>query len=315
MTTLAENPLQAIIEYVQGYYARRRDPRMDPVTRLAEARRLFLTGGCIEGVVPLIEPTTRVIPVRNADVRGEWVLAQGAKPVRRLLYIHGGGMYMGDAAGYRHMVERLSAALEAAVFSLDYRLAPEDRFPAAPDDCLAAWRWLEKNGPTGPLAAEKLWVAGDSAGGNLVLVLLGDLKRLGGRTADAACAIAPLTDFTHEGRRQLGPTRRDPFLSVEAIATLNDIYLPPGHDPKDPRVSPLFGDLAGLPPTLVDVGEREVLVDDGRLWVEKAQKAGTLAKLAVQPGMTHVFQWWCHILPEGRRSLEEIAAFLLHPKA
>lgn len=314
MTTLAENPLQAIIEYVQGYYLRRRDPRMDPVTRLAEARRLFLTGGCIEGVVPLIEPTTRVIAVPRAAVRGEWVLAAGARPERRLLYIHGGGMYMGDAASYRHMVERLSAALQAAVFSLDYRLAPEDRFPAAPDDCLAAWRWLEKNGPAGSAPAEKLWLAGDSAGGNLVLVLLGDLKRLGGRTADAAVAIAPVTDFTHDARRALGPTRNDPFLSIEAIATLNDLYLPPGQDPKDPRVSPLFGDLSGLPPTMVDVGEREVLQDDARVYVEKAKAAGSPATLAVQPGMTHVFQWWCHILPEGARNLDEIAAFLRDPK-
>jgi monoterpene epsilon-lactone hydrolase len=315
MTTLAENPLQAIIEYVQGYYLRRRDPRMDPTTRLLEARRLFLTGGCVEGEVPLIEPTTRVRVVSQGGVRGEWVMAEGATPERRLLYIHGGGMYMGDAASYRHMVERLSAGLQASVFSLDYRLAPEDRFPAAPDDSLAAWRWMEKNGPNGPAPADKLWLAGDSAGANLVLVLLGDLKRLGGRTADAAVAIAPVTDFTHDARRELGPTRRDPLLSVEAIATLNDIYLPPGQDPKDPRVSPLFGDLSGLPPTMVDVGEREVLLDDGRLWVEKAKAAGSPATLAVQPGMTHVFQWWCHILPEARRNLVEIADFLRNPKA
>jgi acetyl esterase/lipase len=222
-------------------------------------------------------------------------------------------MYMGDAASYRHMVEPLSAALQAAVFSLDYRLAPEDRFPAAPDDCLAAWRWMERNGPTGPAPAEKLWLVGDSAGGNLVLVLLRDLKRLGGRTADAAVAIAPVTDFTHEVRRERGPTRRDPFLTVEGVATLNDIYLQPGQDPKDPRVSPCFGDLAGLPPTLVDVGEREVLVDDGQLYVERAQAAGSPAQLAVRPGMTHVFQWWCHILPEARQNLQEIAAFLETP--
>jgi acetyl esterase/lipase len=173
---------------------------------------------------------------------------------------------------------------------------------------------MEKNGPTGAAPAETLWVVGDSAGGNLVLVLLQDLKRLGARSADAAVAIAPVTDFTHEGRRVLGPTRRDPFLTVEGVATLNDIYLPEGQDPKDPRVSPLFGDLAGLPSTLVDVGEREVLVDDGRLYVERAQAAGSPARLAVRPGMTHVFQWWCHILPEARQNLQEIAAFLRNPR-
>jgi len=315
MTTPTDYSLESIIEHVQGYYATRRDPAMDAMTRVMEARRLFLTGGCIDGIVPGIAGTTRVRPVRASGVRGEWVLAQGADPRRRLLYVHGGGMYTGDAAGYRHMVERLSSELRAAVFSLDYRLAPEDRFPAAPDDCLAAWSWLEVNGPEGPLPAERLWVAGDSAGGNLVLVLLQDLKRRGGRTADAAVAIAPVTDFTHAVRRERGPTRGDPFLSVAAIETLNDIYLPPGQDPRDPRVSPLFGDLAGLPPTLLDVGAREVLACDSEGYAERARAAGSPVRLAVRPGMTHVFQWWCHLLPEGRRNLGEIAAFLDEPRS
>ncbi|HKY94255.1 MAG TPA: alpha/beta hydrolase [Kiloniellales bacterium] len=314
MTTLAENPLQAIIEYVQSFYDVRRDATVDPVTRLMEARRLFLVGGCVEGRVPRIATTTRVIPVRQGGVRGEWVLAAGARPERRLLYIHGGGMCMGEASSYRHMVEPLSEALQAAVFSLDYRLAPEDRFPAAPDDCLAAWRWMERNGPADAAPAEKLWVAGDSAGGNLLLVLLGDLKRQGGRTADAAVAIAPLTDFTHEVRRREGASRRDPYLTVEGLATLNAVYLPAAQDPRDPRVSPLFGDLAGLPPTLLDVGEREVLLDDAKAYAERATAAGSPVRLAVRPGMPHVFQWWCHLLPEARANLAEIAAFLREPK-
>lgn len=317
MTTLAENPLQAIIEYVLEFYAARRDPAIDPVTRLMEARRLFLAGGCVEGRVPVIENSTRVIPVRQQGVAGEWVLAKGARAERRLLYIHGGGMYMGEAAAYRHMMEVLSQALGAAVFAVDYRLAPEHRFPAAPDDCLAAWRWMERHGPLGAGQAETLWIAGDSAGGNLVLVLLQDLKRQGGRTADAAVAIAPLADFTEETgavRRRNAARRRDPFITAEGLASLNGIYLPPGQDPRDPRVSPLLGDLSGLPPTLLDVGEREVLVDDATLYAEKAKAAGSPAKLVVRPGMTHVFQWWCHVLPEARQNLQEIAAFLLDPR-
>ena len=314
MTTLAENPLQAIIEYVQGIYAVRRDATVDPVTRLMEARRLFLVGGCIEGRVPLLQGDTRIVPVAQGGLRGEWVLAAGARPDRRLLYIHGGGMYMGDAASYRHMLEVLSAALEAAVLGIDYRLAPEHRFPAAPDDCLAAWRWMERYGPAGEGEAERLWVAGDSAGGNLVLVLLQDLKRRGGRTADAAVAIAPVTDFTGEARRLEGARRRDPFLTVEGLAALHEVYLPPGQDLRDPRISPLFGDLSGLPPTLLDVGEREVLLDDSRLYADKAKAAGSPVRFAVRPGMTHVFQWWTHVLPEARENLAEIAAFLRDPR-
>jgi len=313
MTTLAEDPLQAIIEYVLGFYAARSDPGVDPMTSLLESRRLVLLGACVEGRVPFLQATTRIVPVQAGAVRGEWVLAAGARADRRLLYIHGGGMFMGDPPAYRHMLEPLSAALGAAVFAVDYRLAPEHRFPAQPDDCLAAWRWIEANGPGGASPAERLWIAGDSAGATLVLVLLRDLKRLGGRTADAAAALAPVTDFTHAVRREAGPMRGDPFLTLDAVAGINALYLPPGQDPADPRVSPLFGDLAGLPPTLLDVGSREVLLDDSRAYAEKARAAGSQATLAVQPGMTHVFQWWCHVLPEGRKNLAEVAAFLCSP--
>ena len=312
MTTLAEDPLQAIIEHVEHLMSLGRIE--DPLTNLLELRRRFLPGGCIEGRMPLIGGTTRVIPVQQPGIRGEWVLAEGARPDRRLLYVHGGYMALGDAEAYRHMMEPLSRALQAAVLAIDYRLAPEHRFPAAPDDCLAAWRWMERNGPAGAGDAAQLWLAGDSAGGNLVLVLLQDLKRLGGRTADAAASIAPVTDLTGDCRRAAAPLRRDPFISLEACDWMTGLYLPPGHDPRDPRASPLFGDLAGLPPTLVEVGEREVLLDDARLYVERAVAAGSPARLVVKPRMPHVFQWWCHVLPEARQSLEEIAAFLMDPK-
>lgn len=292
------------------------DPAVDPVTRLAERRRAILSGACVGGAYPAIRPTTRIVPSGLPGFAGEWVLAKDADPRRRLLYIHGGGWVMGRAVDYRHMMERLSAELGAAVFALDYRLAPEHPWPAGPDDCLAAWQTFCARGPAGPLAADALWLAGDSAGGNLALVLLQDLKAAGARLPDAVATCGAVTDFSLASETFESCAQTDPMITREGAALVRGLYLPPGTDLTDPRASPLAGDLAGLPPTLLHAGEREVLMGDSLAYAAKAEAAGSPATVRIWPGMIHVFEWYCHLLPAARRALAEMAAFLKsHAKA
>ncbi len=302
--------LERIVEHVQGFYKDRNQGEIDTITRVAEMRRLVLTGACVGGAVPLLQPSTRVIPARDGGLTGEWVLAAGADPRRRLLYIHGGGWVSGAPSDYRHMMEAFSTHLRAAVFAVDYRLAPEAPWPAAPDDCLAAWQAMVARGPAGPLAADALWLAGDSAGGNLALVLLQDLKAGGGRLPVAVATMGAATDFALRGESYQSKAAADPMINRDAAKLMRSLYLPAGSDLADPRISPAAGDLSGLPPTLLHVGEREVLLDDSLSYGAKAEAAGSPASVRVWPGMIHVFEWWCHLLPSSRRALMEMATFL-----
>ena len=138
--------VERILAHVMGMIGPLADPSLDPVTRLAERRRAILSGGCIGGAYPTLRRGTRVVPSSQPGFQGEWVLAEGADPRRRLLYIHGGGWVMGRAVDYRHMMERLSAELGGAVFALDYRLAPRGR-----------WRPRRSGWPAIPPAATSRW--------------------------------------------------------------------------------------------------------------------------------------------------------------
>ena len=234
-------------------------------------------------------------------IPGEWVRpARGQGPVRRLLYLHGGGFVACSPKSHRPVTGAL-AERGFAVFAVDYRLAPEHPFPAGVEDACAAWDAFAADGPAA--------IAGDSAGGNLALVAMLSARDRGLPLPTAAALFSPVTDFLAQDGSRVSNASRDAMFDPRAMINLGPMYLG-GADPADPRISPLFADLAGLPPLLFHVGEREVLRDDSVRMAEKARAAGVTVSLTVFPVVAHVWQFAHSMLPEARTSLDGAAEFL-----
>jgi acetyl esterase/lipase len=248
-------------------------------------------------------------PVSDGAIRGEWVVAPGVDTRRRVLYLHGGAFMMGSPRSHRSITNRLSEVANAAVFALDYRLLPENSRLEGIADCQNGYRWILQNGPDGPEPLDFLVVSGDSAGGNLTLMTIAWARDEGLRPADAAVALSPSTDTTVASDPMLGPAlgklTRFPAI-IWWWATLFTSRM----KPSDRRNSPLRGDLSGLPPVLVQASEAEMLLDDARRYVEKAQAAGTDARLQCWPHMVHVWQIFTPDLPEAEDAFERIGQFL-----
>ncbi len=248
---------------------------------------------------------TRVRPVGEAGVRGEWVLAPGVRDDRAVFFVHGGGFIIGSPAIYRHLVSRLSLSSGCAVFSLDYRLAPEAPHPAALEDVLRAWHWLT----TGRLGASRVAAAGDSAGGNLLLATLLRLNASRQPLPAAVAVMAPWADLSISGGSVSTNRQADPYIPAELLRPVASAYLQ-GYDPRLPEASPLFGDFARFPPMLIHVGSTEVLLDDALRLERSARQSGVDVTLKTWQGLPHVVQLFSPLVPEGRRSLEEIGGFL-----
>src|SRR6267154_582465 len=231
-------------------------------------------------------------------ISGEW--AQPARPRKgaAIIHVHGGWFNLGTARAYRNFVGHIAASAGAAAFIPDYRLAPEHPFPAAVTDVEACYRGLVDKG------INKIAVVGDSAGGNLALVLLSIDK-----SAVGAVAISPVTDLALTGESFETRAEADPYFTKSQVAGLVGAYLGRA-DPKNPLASPLYGDLSGLPPIRVHVGDAEVLLDDSRRYVERAVAAGVDAELDVWMGMPHGFVTGIGQFEAARQSLDAIGAFL-----
>lgn len=261
------------------------------------------------------------VDIRPADadgVPGEWVLAAGADPDRRLLYLHGGAFTMGSSRSHRGITSTLSRLAGAAVLAIDYRLMPEHRRLDCLADCQRAYRWILGNGPRGPAPVDTLFVAGDSAGGNLCLALIAWARDAGLRAADAAVALSPVTDGTLSSPSLVANLRSDHMLGpvFGRLARLPRglllwlAWLAARVRPCDPRVSPAHGNLHGLPPTLVQASEAEMLLDDARRYVNKARAAGSDARLQTWHHMVHVWHAFGATLPEATEAFGRIAEFL-----
>lgn len=248
----------------------------------------------------------RFTPAGNAPVPGEWVVSDRCRPdAPVLLYIHGGGFFACSPATHRAVTASLAHTAQFRVFAPDYRLAPEHRFPAAVDDVRAVHDWLVRTGDA-PTA-----VAGDSAGGNLALTLLLGLRDDGRPMPRAAICFSPVTDLAATGASLAGNDSRDCMFYGKQLALLARFYLPEGMDPRDPAASPLYADLAGLPPLLLQVGEREVLRDDSTRLAACAEAAGVTVELEVWPVVPHAWPVMGRWLPEARRSVQRALDFAI----
>ncbi len=259
----------------------------------------------MDSVLAQPPPGTAVEPADAGGVPAEWVIAAGVDSARVLLYLHGGAYQAGSPATLRHTIALISAAAQARVLSVDYRLAPEHPFPAAVDDALTAYRFLLDGG--GDPAA--IAIAGDSSGGGLALASLVALRDAGDRLPAAAVAISPWTDLALTGESLTTRADADVMIKPDGIREDAATYLV-GADPRHPYASPLYAGLRGLPPLLIQVGDAEVILDDSTRFAAKARAAGVDVTLEVWDQMPHVWHAFAGLLPESDQAIERIGGWL-----
>ena len=225
-------------------------------------------------------------------------------PRRVILYCHGGGYTSGNLGYSRVLSSKLAHVTGYDVLSFEYRLAPEHPYPAAVEDALRAWDYLMYLG----YGAENVTAAGDSAGGNLALVLCTRLKAAGRRLPRALLLMSPWTDMTMSGASYRERAESDPMLTAEYIEAVRSAYAG-GQDYRSPELSPLLGDLRGFPPALIQVGDHEILYSDSATLQEALHRAQVPCRLEVSEGMWHVFQMFP--VKKAAAAMESAARFLL----
>src|SRR5712691_11835946 len=251
------------------------------------------------------EADVKCEPVTAGGVSAEWISAPGAAADRAVLYLHGGGYVAGSIKTHRDLMGRVSRAAKARVLGLDYRLAPEHPFPAAVDDSVAAYKWMLEQG----IKPARIAVAGDSAGGGLAVATLVAIRDAKLSIPGAGVCLSPWVDMEGIGKSMESKAAIDPVVQREGLLGMAAAYLG-GQNPRSPLAAPLYADLKGLPPLLIQVGEAETLLDDSTRLADRAKAAGVNAKLEVWPEMIHVWQMFASFLPEGQQAVDGIGGFL-----
>lgn len=239
-------------------------------------------------------------------VPGEWSQVPDSDASGALLYFHGGGYCSGSILSHRRLVTEAGRAAGMRTLAIDYRRAPEHPYPAAHQDALTAWRFLRRQG----LAAKRIAVGGDSAGGNLTLGLIQRLRASGEDLPGCAWLLSPWTDLTMSGATLETRDAIDPLIHKAYLTELADAYAPPPADRSTPLISPLFADLSGFPPTLIQVGSAETLLADATRLAETAGAADVGVTLEIWPHMIHAWPVWNAGLQDGRRALASAGQFI-----
>ncbi len=270
----------------------------------------FDLDGLRQGMGARQEPADRDVRctrVKAGHVPAEWVVAPGADPDLRLLYLHGGGYVSGSGANYIPLAADISAAAECAVLLPDYRLAPEHPFPAGLEDCIHAYEWMIGSGPSGAGPARATFIAGDSAGGGLVLATLLALRDRKRPLPSGAIPMSAFADLTLASESIQSEADNELYMHPSCLPEFVRLYAGTD-DVGNPLVSPVFGDYTGIPPLLIQVGEYEVIRDDSVRVASRARACGVDVTLEVWPGQVHVFQ--VRGLPESREAISRVADFM-----
>jgi acetyl esterase/lipase len=245
-------------------------------------------------------------PVDLDGVPGEWSMVPGTDPSRVLVFFHGGGYCSGSIRSHRRMATEAGRAAGVRTLAVGYRLAPEHPFPAARDDALTAWHWLRKQG----IDAAHIAVGGDSAGANLSVALINQLRADSEKLPACAWLVSPWTDLTMSGSTMKTKDAVDPLMHRGYLQELANAYVPAGMENNDPRISVLYADLHGLPPALIQVGSDETLLDDASRFATATGAADVSVTLEIWPHMIHAWHLWNAHLDAGRRALASAAAFI-----
>lgn len=243
--------------------------------------------------------------VLAGGVPGEWISSGKPNKDRVLLYLHGGGYIVCSIETHRNLIWRMARTINGRALAINYRLAPEDPYPAAVDDAESTYRWLLETG-TKP---ENIVVAGDSAGGGLTFALMVRLKSLGLPLPAACIGLSPWTDLAATGKSLKRNARKDPMFDPAMLPRAIDLYAQ-GVDVRHPEVSPLYADHTDFPPTLIQVGSTEILLDDSRRMAASLQQSGVECELDVWRGMPHVWQVFSQKMPEGREAILRMGHFM-----
>jgi epsilon-lactone hydrolase len=239
-------------------------------------------------------------------VSGEWATPADVDVPTVIFYLHGGGYGVGSVASHRHLVGKLAKATRARAFAIDYRLAPEHKFPAAVEDAATSARWLLRQG----VRPQHLVFAGDSAGGGLAIATTLVLREAGDPLPAALICISPLTDLAKEGESMRTKADLDPMVQPQSSAAYAARYVGEGGDLKAPLASPLYANLRGLPPMSILVGTWETLLDDSTRLAARAEAAGVEVDLQVWNEMIHIWPYFADIIPEGREAIAAIARYI-----
>jgi acetyl esterase/lipase len=254
-----------------------------------------------------LPPGVKLEKVDAGGVPAERIVAPGARSRQWIFYTHGGGWAQGITDSHRSFVAKLSQATGASGLLPDYRLTPEHPFPAGLNDCVTAYRWLLSQG----VAASQIAIAGESAGGNLALATTLSVREGGDTLPAVLVAISPATDMAMTGETFQTKAFVDPILGAGLPQDAYALYTNHGAtDPRNPLVSPLYADLHGMPPTLLQVGTQEVLLSDSTRMADRLKAAGVETKLEVWPGMFHAFSAGSDFIPEGRLAMQHIVKFI-----
>lgn len=249
------------------------------------------------------------VDLEHIDINGMaavWISSPEVDSNKVVLYLHGGGYILGSLNSHQDIAMRIGRAAKARVLLVDYRLAPEDPFPAAVEDAVKSYKWLIENQKIVP---NKIVIAGDSAGGGLTLVTLIKLRDNNINLPAAGVCLSPWTDVALTSESLIRNAKVDPFLKLYDLVFMADLYVG-DNDPKNPYISPLYADLHDLPPILIQVGTAESIEDDSVRFAEKAKKAGVDVKLEVFDDMIHVFQAFADWAPEGQDGIDKIGSFI-----
>ena len=247
----------------------------------------------------------RCEPVDAGGVPAEWIMTPQSMAERVILYLHGGGYTTGSVNTHREMISRLSRAAGARVLAIDYRLGPEHPFPAAVEDATTAYRWLLENG----VEPTRLVIAGDSAGGGLTVATLVALRDAGSPLPTAGVCLSPWVDLEGIGESMTTKAEADPMIQRDHLLAMAKAYLGDAN-PRTPLAAPLYADLTGLPPLLIQVGTAETLLDDSTRLAERARSAGVRVVLEPWEDMIHVWHFFASVLPEGQQALDRVGEFI-----
>ncbi|MDA0679994.1 MAG: alpha/beta hydrolase [Proteobacteria bacterium] len=286
-----------IVRYFSGHYMRRVTPDRD----VHELRAGLEYRG---GLLPPAK-NVKIQSVTINDIHCEWHVPAGCEDAPVIYYLHGGVYIMGSPATHRRLVSYIAREAGMRALVPDYRLAPENRFPAALEDSLGVYRQLLRDG----LNASAMAIGGDSAGGNLAMATMLALREAGDELPAACILISPWLDMTNEGESRRSRASVDPWFNpahvpASAAKMFSEFEL------RNPLVSPVFAEASGLPPTLIQVGDHEILLSDSTRMAENIRLAGGEVQLQVWPAMWHVFQFFIGQMPESRRAIADIGRFL-----
>jgi monoterpene epsilon-lactone hydrolase len=252
-----------------------------------------------------LPPDVAVEPVTANGVKAEWTSTPGADASKVVLFLHGGGYVIGSLDSHRHLVAECGRTAGTRTLAIDYRMAPEYPFPAAVEDTVAAYRFLLDSG----IAAKHIAIAGDSAGGGLVVGGILAIREAGLPLPGCAWCISPWVDMEAQGQSFADRATTDPTVQRPTIQFMATTYLA-GADPKSPTAAPIHGDLRGLPPMMIQVGACETLLDDSILLARAAGIADVPVDLQIWPEMIHVWHTYHTVLSAGKRAIAAGGAFV-----